>query len=687
MISLTSFFTKYNLTDSQSKLVQKLETFISSQDGRVFLLKGYAGTGKTFITKGLTEYFREIERNYILAAPTGKAAKVISQKTRSAAYTIHKTIYTLKNPVEYIENLEKEDKTYKFYFSIAVNEDPNDTVYIIDEASMISDIYSEMEFIRFGSGFVLRDLMHYINLDCNDHRKKIVFIGDNAQLPPVGMSFSPALNKQYILENFGFRAEEFELTDVVRQEKDSGILKNTFPIRKSLENKVFNTINFDTSFHDTIHLDHINFMQQYIEVTKCKVDHQTMIVAYSNASVKEYNDKVRGYLFPNHKNQICVGDKLMVTSNNANYGIFISNGDFGVIEEILSLTETKIIKTKGGKIDVSISFRDVVVLFYDIDGTAWRIKCKIIENLLFSEQANLSSDENKGIYIDFMRRNPGLKPNTKEWVDTLVSDPYFNALKVKFGYAITCHKAQGSEWKNLFLNCKTTTSVLSENYFRWFYTAVTRAKSMIYTLDEPHINLLSNIKNLIVNEMEHSDASGSNALNSNFNFQSNLQCQIYTKIKDILDKNGIEILQIAHHQYQEQYTIAFKNESCKIKVCYNGKNKISSISAAESNSLANLALNLLESTKNSSTSCVGNCNIGFSEEFLKEFYELIKTRLDAQKINIINLEHFNYMERYMLEKNGASCIADFYYNAKKSFTTSNFSGDIALVNLVKSAIV
>ena len=360
---------------------------------------------------------------------------------------------------------------------------------------MISDIYSEMESIRFGSGFVLRDLMHYINLDCNDHRKKIVFIGDNAQLPPVGMSFSPALNKQYILENFGFRAEEFELTDVVRQEKDSGILKNTFPIRKSLENKVFDTINFDTSFHDTIHLDHINFMQQYIEVTKGKVDHQTMIVAYSNASVKEYNDKVRGYLFPNHKNQICVGDKLMVTSNNANYGIFISNGDFGVIEEILSLTETKIIKTKGGKIDVSISFRDVVVIFYDIDGTAWRIKCKIIENLLFSEQANLSSDENKGIYIDFMRRNTGLKPNTKERVDTLVSDPYFNALKVKFGYAITCHKAQGSEWKNLFLNCKTTTSVLSENYFRWFYTAVTRAKSMIYTLDEPHINLLSNIKN------------------------------------------------------------------------------------------------------------------------------------------------------------------------------------------------
>jgi len=252
MISLRSFFTKYNLTDSQSKLVQKLETFISSKDSSIFLLKGYAGTGKTFITKGLTEYFREIKRNYILAAPTGKAAKVISQKTKSAAYTIHKTIYTLKNPIEYMQNLEKEDKTYKFYFSVAVNEDSNDTVYIIDEASMISDIYNEMEFIRFGSGFLLRDLMHYINLDCNDHRKKIIFIGDNAQLPPVGMSFSPALNKQYILENFGFRAEEFELTDVVRQEKDSGILKNTLPIRKSLENKVFNTINFDTSFHDTV---------------------------------------------------------------------------------------------------------------------------------------------------------------------------------------------------------------------------------------------------------------------------------------------------------------------------------------------------------------------------------------------------------------------------------------------------
>ena len=686
MISLRSFFTKYNLTDSQSKLVQKLETFISSKDSSIFLLKGYAGTGKTFITKGLTEYFREIKRNYILAAPTGKAAKVISQKTKSAAYTIHKTIYTLKNPIEYMQNLEKEDKTYKFYFSVAVNEDSNDTVYIIDEASMISDIYSEMEFIRFGSGFLLRDLMHYINLDCNDHRKKIIFIGDNAQLPPVGMSFSPALNKQYILENFGFRAEEFELTDVVRQEKDSGILKNTLPIRKSLENKVFNTINFDTSFDDTVRLDHINFMQQYIEVTKGKVDHQTMIVAYSNASVKEYNYKVRGDLFPNHKNQICAGDKIIVTSNNANHGIFISNGDFGIIEEILSPTETKIIKTKGGKIDVSISFRDVVVLFYDIDGAAWHIRCKIIENLLFSEQASLSSDENKGIYIDFMRRHPGLKPNTKEWVDTLMMDPYFNALKVKFGYAITCHKAQGSEWKNLFLNCKTMTSVLSENYFRWFYTAITRAKSKIYTLDEPHINLLSNIKNLNANEIAQSNTSSSNTVSSGFNFQSDHQRQIYIKIKEILDKNNIEILQITHHQYQEQYTIALKNERCKVKICYNSKNKISSISAVESNSLANLVLNLLESAKNS-ISCSDNCDIGFSEDFLKEFYGLIKARLDTQKINIINLEHFNYMERYMLEKNGSTCVADFYYNAKKSFTTSNFSGDIALVNLVKSVIV
>jgi ATP-dependent exoDNAse (exonuclease V) alpha subunit len=200
--SLSNYFQKYNLTNSQSELVNRLEAFIDAPNSsqNIFLLKGYAGTGKTFITKGLTEYLKEIRRTFILAAPTGKAAKVIANKTQNEAYTIHKTIYSTNDVKEYKEN--ENDKTFKFYFDLRVNDYPNNTIYIIDEASMISNVYGEPEFFRFGSGFLLQDLLKYINIDCNDHNKKIIFIGDNAQLPPIGMNFSPALDVQYLKQTF-----------------------------------------------------------------------------------------------------------------------------------------------------------------------------------------------------------------------------------------------------------------------------------------------------------------------------------------------------------------------------------------------------------------------------------------------------------------------------------------------------
>ena len=168
--NLSNEFLNYNLTNDQKLLVSRLELFLSGKNSNCFLLKGYAGTGKTFITKGLTQYFQKIKRNYVLAAPTGKASKVIAKKTLREAYTIHKTIYATQDIKEYKDNVD--DKTYKFYFDLRVNEDANDSVYIIDEASMISNIYNEPEFFRFGSGFLLQDLLKYSNIDANDHNKK-----------------------------------------------------------------------------------------------------------------------------------------------------------------------------------------------------------------------------------------------------------------------------------------------------------------------------------------------------------------------------------------------------------------------------------------------------------------------------------------------------------------------------------
>ena len=204
----------------------------------------------------MTEYFRAIGRNYVLAAPTGKASKVISLKTKSPAYTIHKTIYSFQDIVEYRYDDIEGTETFRFYAKLAVNEHSADTVYIVDEASMIPDVYQEAEFFRFGTGYLLSDFLKFVNLDHNDHRKKVIFIGDNAQLPPVGMNTSPALNAEYLLKEHHVHSTDFELTEVVRQKAESGVIKNSIPLRKALQENMFNQLDIDFKYSDVKQLEY-----------------------------------------------------------------------------------------------------------------------------------------------------------------------------------------------------------------------------------------------------------------------------------------------------------------------------------------------------------------------------------------------------------------------------------------------
>jgi len=694
MNNLELFFQKYDLTNNQQELIKKLNYFLFNSNNNCFLLKGYAGTGKTFIIKGLTEYFREIGRNYILSAPTGKASKVIQEKTKSKAFTIHKTIYSNKDLKEYKSS--NDDRTYKFYFELTVNENSSDTVYIVDEASMISNIYNEMEFFRFGSGFLLQDLMKYINLDQNYHNKKVIFIGDNAQLPPVSMNFSPALNSKYLIEKFGLRIEEFELTEVVRQKENSGILKNASKLRKSLKNKIFNQLDIDTTYTDIEHLEHRNFINRYLEVSNHKIDKDTMVIAYTNASVKEYNQTIREYFFKTI-DTININDKIMVLSNNANYDIFLSNGDFGQIRNILSDTEYKqiTIKRKNEKsnvveqIEVNLYFRDVEILFKDEDGKLVLIKCKIIENLLFSEQPSLNSDENKAIYLDFVIRNKHLKPNTKEFKDAIKSDPYFNALKIKFGYAITCHKAQGSEWNNIFLNCQSHQSYLSEGYFRWLYTALTRAKNKLYTLDEPHIKIFDNIQksNIHIEHIENLPKNNEviekrKTIENSFNIQDKFLLTIFKEVNHKIESQNIKIVEILHNQYQEVYIFEANNEKTKIDFFYNAKNIITNITSREINTLSSLLKILLEPLKNHLLIAEIDDNFSFSESFLEDFYIQLNKKFDKLGIKISNIEHKQWMERYIFKRDNEIAVIDFFYNKKgqfKSPTPNNKSNSQLLI--------
>lgn len=375
----------------------------------------------------------------------------------------------------------------------------------------------------------------------------------------------------------------------------------------------------------------------------------------------------------------------MMISNNNSYEIYLANGDFAIIQEVIGESESRRIVTREKEIDETLYFKDVIILVYDINGNPYYIKCKIIKNILYSDKPNLSSKENKALYIDFIKRNPSLKPNTKEWKDKFISDPYFNALKIKFGYAIICHKAQGNEWKNVLLNCKTYSSRLSQEHFRWIYTALTRPTENLFTLDEPHYTLFSNIKRTsdsIANENNEivlSDAKNSsnknyfkfliktlkiipkqilNIKNIKFipfiktkqkplfglggdekltkkinlkpyevDFPKDIKDFIFIEVKSLLNKNGINIEDVVHHQYCEQYKLKFSNDICRIKINYNSKNQISKIFAIEENAISKLAQLSLKQLENK-IFIINNYyeninNFTFDEEFLEKYYNAI----------------------------------------------------------------
>jgi hypothetical protein len=687
-MSLKDSFKNYVLTKSQETLIEKLEVFLSD-DSSCFLLKGYAGTGKTFMMKGLTDYLAANNRTFKIAAPTGRAAKVISQKTKRRAYTLHKTIYSGKDLKEFKTKDVDGTETYKFYYELKNNEDPANTVFIVDESSMISNIYSEGEFFRFGSGFLLNDFVNYINIDNNDHNKKIIFIGDNAQLPPVNMNFSPALDAKYLNEVCNVVAKEYELTEVVRQKTESGVLFNATKIRQAIKANSFSSLDLETQFLDIHKTKHEELLEKYLLACGNKIDDETIIIAYSNNSVKEYNDFVRNHFFPSQQ-FLTPGDKVILVSNNYNYQeIELLNGDFGKIIEVTPEIESRTIrlknKKKEGKVlekDVHLSFRDVVIEFTDNDQIKHNIQCKIIENLLYSDKRDLSSDELKAIYIDFKIRNDKLKPGTKEFKDALRADKYFNALRIKFGYAVTCHKAQGGEWKNTFLNCKTSMGYFNSSYFRWLYTGITRASEKLFTIDEPHFKAESNfVQTNTNNSINTQDKIILNeelvqmVIPFKFPEENPYLKNIFLAIFDILKESKIQINAIKHTSYLEHYIFSQGEEYATFKIHYNGQNKISSIEKpTNSSQISEIVYSGIQQLINKviiipvvEESNASEKHFEFDEDFLKDFYENIKSKTNKVNITISNIEHYQYNEVYEFKKNGFVATYKFWYNGKNAF--------------------
>lgn len=465
------------LTEQQLRVFNHIEAFMDS-DASVFILRGYAGTGKTTMVKVIADYLAK-SRDVILMAPTGRAARVLAQKTEHKASTIHKAIYSKACVVS--KNVKDiAESEFKFVFPICKNEHDDNIVAIIDEASMVCSRKMEHELFVFGTDNLLEDLLTYVRPSFGG---KIIFVGDPAQLPPVGESGSNALNAEYFKER-GFKVFDEELTEVLRQTDGSVILKNAMMIRDLLNSEKRNCLVFEEKENDVETIPPKDFLNKYIEYRKQSTINDCVVICYSNKTASAYNRKIRTALYGEDV-PIRENDILLIAQNN--YRLGRMNGEFVPVLDVGARTQQSApvyIQVGGEKkrIVVTINFVQVTVL----DGNGNPMTCMLVEDFLTSEKAAMSVDENRALYINFCIRNPHLKQGTPDFCDALMSDPYYNAIRAKYGYAVTGHKCQGGEWGKVFVDYTGRTG-LNDDSLRWAYTVTTRAKHTLYVTNLPHV--------------------------------------------------------------------------------------------------------------------------------------------------------------------------------------------------------
>ncbi|MBI5220146.1 MAG: AAA family ATPase [Bacteroidia bacterium] len=450
---------EFTPTADQHILIDKLSEFITDANARILLLvKGYAGTGKTTTVSAFVKTMNKIKQKCILLAPTGRAAKVFSSYSGTNAYTIHKEIY-----------IQKSSSDGFGVFVLSRNLHKN-TVFIVDEASMIANQSSELSI--FGSGRLLDDLISYVYSGINC---RLILVGDTAQLPPVGINLSPALDEK-VLQVYNIHVTEILLTEVLRQVEGSGILANATALRRQIETNTIVQPEFKLEkYNDIERLGGADLIETISDSYSKYGTDETIVVCRSNKRANRFNQGIRAQILGRDE-EISVGDLLMVVKNNYfwitdNEQInFIANGDIVEVTRIKKYTQR-----------YGFRFADVCIRFVDYRDI--EIDAKIILDTLSIELAALSSEENKKLFYAIAEDFATVRSKKKRF-EKIRNDPFFNALQVKFAYAVTCHKAQGGQWKSVFVDQGyITREMIDIEYLRWLYTALTRSSEKLYLVN------------------------------------------------------------------------------------------------------------------------------------------------------------------------------------------------------------
>ncbi len=450
----------YMPTQDQSDCMRLLSGFVADNTNDViFLMTGYAGTGKTSVVASLAATLNTLRQKSVLLAPTGRAAKVLRSYTGMEAYTIHRKIYRQKSATDGVGKFVLDRNLHK------------ETYFIVDEASMIPDESSEGS--MFGSVRLLDDLLEYVytGTDC-----KLILVGDVAQLPPVGSIVSPALDEN-VLRSTGFALQMFELRQVIRQSEGSGILMNATAVRQQVNDGDLSVPELVLhGYSDIVRLGGAELIDTLSETYgSCGTD-GAIVVVNSNNLANRYNQGIRNRVFFREE-EISTGDIVMVVKNNYYWlkeeesTSFIANGDIAEVRRIRKYEEM-----------YGMRFAEMTLWFRDSE---LEIDAKVMLDTLMMSTPSLSPEKSRELYFAVLADHPGIKSKRKQY-EAVRDDPYYNALQIKFAYAVTCHKSQGGQWERVFIDQGMfNRQEPTIDYLRWFYTALTRATDRVYLVNFP----------------------------------------------------------------------------------------------------------------------------------------------------------------------------------------------------------
>ncbi len=452
----------YVPTQCQREALKKLESaFHKNSSDNTFLIQGYAGTGKTTLVKAIADTCSAFGQDVILLSPTGRGAKVLSDITRHDAYTIHKHIYNFE--------LKPDGRAI---FTPAVNK-YSDSVFVIDEASMISGVDTEKEdsFYITPDGGLLKDLFDYINSNKNN---KIIIVGDPAQLPPVNFTVSPALDERYLLKNFNIKPVVISLKDVVRHAHGSGILMNATKIRTFIENNRNSWPVLETENYDDIGKFNAERVREMLHTAFTEKNNDVVIITVSNKTANKYNNYIRKNILL-RENIIDADDIIMAVKNNYFwlYGFkndFIANGEMMLVKSVRNCEQ---------KYGYNFADLDVKLLYQKKEPV---ISVKVLLDTLNLPAPALSHEQFMALWNNIINSYGG-RITKKKSMKILREDPYINALQIKFAWAFTCHKAQGGQWKRVFVDTEFLLKRHADiSGLRWLYTAITRTSEKLIIL-------------------------------------------------------------------------------------------------------------------------------------------------------------------------------------------------------------